>query len=167
MGSARRIWTSSVLFVGASLAITLIGANSVLAQTVPASGSPASGTPASGTPPAAGAAPAVGVTAPQPTQPTPGFGFEQALPPEQGSPRTDDYGERTRTIYQPSYVKGTTNIMRTSRTSGVRIGIAGWTSDRIPYDFRESSGFPALGLTIEWGTPMEPPAEPAKPSDPR
>ena len=52
---------------------------------------------------------------------------------------------------------------RTSRTSGIRMGLSGWTAPRIPFDDRESSGFPALGLTIEWGTPMEPPAEPAPP----
>src|SRR5262245_23337259 len=161
MGSSPRILTSSVLFVAASLAITLIGATCVVAQTVPASGSPASGTS-----PSTGAAPGpgVGVTAPQPPQPAPGFGFEQAVPSEVGVPRTDDHGERTRTVYEPSYLRGATNTVRTSRTSGVRVGVAGWTSDRIPYDFRESSGFPALGLTIEWGTPMEPPAEPAKPA---
>ena len=45
----------------------------------------------------------------------------------------------------------------------MRMGLSGWTAPRIPFDDRESSGFPAFGFTIEWGTPMEPPAEPATP----
>ena len=68
-----------------------------------------------------------------------------------------------RTIYQPAFIKGAVKTTPTSRTSGIRVGLSGWTAPRIPFDDKDSSGFPALGITIEWGTPMEPPAEPALP----
>lgn len=153
---ARTIQAFPVLSVVTTLAAVLVGASSVRAQTQPASGT--------STPSGVAGPPGVGVVAPQPTQPAPEFGFEPALPPEQGSPRGEDYGERTRSVYQPAFVKGAVKTTRTSRTSGVRVGLSGWTGDRIPFDFRESSGFPALGLTIEWGAPMEPPDEPAPPA---
>jgi hypothetical protein len=107
----------------------------------------------------------VGVVAPPPTQLPPDFGFEPAIPPEQGGAREEEfYPERTRSIHQPAFVKGAVKTMRTSRTSGVRVGLSGWTAPRVPFDDRESSGGPAFGLTIEWGTPMEAPAEPALPA---
>jgi hypothetical protein len=47
----------------------------------------------------------------------------------------------------------------------VRWGLSGWTAPRIPFDSNiESSGGAALGLTFEWGTPMEPPADPTPPA---
>jgi hypothetical protein len=156
MGSARRNQPFPVLSAAGLLAAVLVWASPVVAQTPSASGT----TTSAGT----GGSPRLGVVAPQPTQPAPGFGFEPALPPEQGSPREEDYGERTRTIYQPAFVKGAVKTTRTSRTSGVRIGLSGWTGPRIPFDDRDASGFPAFGLTIEWGAPMEPPAEPALPA---
>jgi hypothetical protein len=130
--------------------VLLTGVGVTEAQTPPASGSPSATTPG------------IGVVAPTPARSIPDFGFESALPLEQGTSREDDHAERTRTIYQPAFVKGGVKTTRTSRTSGVRVGLSGWTGSRIPSDFRESSGFPAFGLTIQWGTPMaEEPAEPA------
>ena len=157
MGSARRTQPFPALFVAGLLTLILLGGAPASAQTPPAEG----GSPAPAAPASSGS---VTVT-PQPTQPQtrPDFGFEDVLPPEQGSPRGEDYGERTRTIYQPAFVKGAVKTTRTSRTSGVRYGLSGWTAPRIPFDDRESSGFPAIGITIEWGAPMEPPAEPPKP----
>jgi hypothetical protein len=159
MGSAYRIRSFAILSVAGLLAAVLLGAVPAAAQTPPASGT----TTSSGT----AGAPGIGVVSPRPTQPSkpaPDFGFEPALPPEQGVPSEDAHGERTRTIYQPAFVKGAVTTKRTSRTSGIRVGLSGWTAPRIPFDDRESSGFPALGLTVEWGTPMEPPAEPTPPS---
>jgi hypothetical protein len=154
MGSACRIRSFPVLSVAGLLAAVLVGVTPAWAQTPPASGTTAS----------PGAAGSLGVTVtPQPSKPAPEFGFEDALPPEQGSPREGDYGERTRTIYQPAFVKGAVTTKRTSRTSGMRVGLSGWTAPRIPFDDPQSNGFPALGLTVEWGTPMEPPAEPPLP----
>lgn len=153
MDTARRI---SVLSAAGMLAITL-WASPAGAQTPPASGT--NPEPAAGGSPPSG----VGVSVTPPAAPhPPSFGFEQSLPPEQASP-PEDHGERNRTIYQPAFVNGASKTTRTSRTSGVRFGLGGWTAPRIPFDDRESNGFPAIGLIIEWGVPMEPPAEPATP----
>ena len=163
MDTAHRIPPRSVLSIAGLLALAL-WASPVGAQTPPASGTdPAPG--ATGGSPGVGvsvtppSAPAVPPSAPKPW----GFGFEQAIPTEPAVPR-EDHGERTRTFYQPNFVNGAVRTTRTSRTSGIRYGLSGWTSSRIPWDDRESSGFPAIGFTIEWGVPMEPPAEPAKPA---
>ncbi len=44
---------------------------------------------------------------PQPTEPTPEFGFERGIPPEQKGAREQEfYPERTRSIHQPAFVKG-------------------------------------------------------------
>ena len=157
MGSARRSQPFPALSVAGCLAVIVLAGAPASAQTPPAQG----GTPVPAAPAATGS---VTVT-PQPTHPQPGpnFGFEDVLAPEQGFPREDAHGERTRTIYRPAFVNGAVRTTRTSRTSGVRYGLSGWTAPRIPYDDRESSGFPAIGITIEWGVPMEPPAEPQKP----
>jgi hypothetical protein len=155
MGSARGIQPFPALSVAAFLVAVLLGGNAAWAQTPPApAGSPSPGVDAGG----------VTVTPRPPTPPPPTeFGFEPSLPPGEGAPREDAHGERVRTIYQPAFVKGAVQTNRTSRTSGIRVGLSGWTAPRIPYDDKDSSGFPALGITIEWGTPMEPPAEPSKP----
>ena len=158
MGSAYGIRSFPILSVAGLLAAVLVGVAPAAAQTPPASG-----TTRPAGPPEPRASGSSAPQPPQPSKPAPDFGFEPALPPEQGAPSEDAHGERTRTIYQPAFVKGAVTTTRTSRTSGVRIGLSGWTAPRIPFDDRESSGFPALGLTIEWGTPMEPPAEPTPP----
>jgi hypothetical protein len=142
----------SVLSTVAGLASLLVAVMPAGAQTSPASPGPAG-------------APGWGVVAPPPTQPVPEFGFEPAIPPEQGGTREEEfYPERTRSIHQPAFVKGTVRTMRTSPTSGVRVGLSGWTAPRVPFDFRESSGGVAFGLTIEWGAPMEEPTEPPAPA---
>jgi hypothetical protein len=154
MESERRIQPLPILCVATSLAAVLVSLSPVQAQTPPASGATTS----------QGTSPGVGVVAPPPAQPTPEFGFELAIPPEQGRAREEEfYPERTRSIHQPAFVKGATTSIRTSRTSGVRAGLSGWTTPRVPFDDRESSGGVAFGFTLEWGTPMEPPAEPAVP----
>jgi hypothetical protein len=102
----------------------------------------------------------VGIVAPQPAPGGPEFGFEPAFPPEQTGVREENfYPERLRSTHQPAFLRGATTTIRTSRTSGVRVGASGWTAPRVLYDMRESSGGGAFGLTIEWGTPMEPPPE--------
>ena len=154
MGPALRIRTLPILSVATSLAAVLVGTSLALAQTPPASRATTS--------PGGAGPPGLGVVAPQPTQPAPEFGFEPAIPPEQGGAREQEfYPERTRSIHQPAFVKGANRTIRTSRTSGVRVGLSGWTAPRVPFDMRESSGGVAFGLTIEWGTPLEPPAESA------
>lgn len=159
MGSTHPIQPFRVLSVGIGLAALLLGAGSVQAQTPPTSDAPTTSSPAPGSV-------GVGVVAPRPSEPPTEFGFEWGIPPEQHGAREEDFfpGERTRSIHQPAFLRGATTTTRTSRTSGVRWGLSGWTAPRVQYDSqRESSGGAAFGLTIEWGTPMEPPAEPTPP----
>jgi len=157
MQGARRTHPFPVLSVVTALGAVLIGASAVLAQTTRASGTTAS--------PGRVGLPGVGVVAPPPTQPAPEFGFEPAIPPDQGGTREGEfYPERTRSLHQPAFLKGAVRTIRTSRTSGVRVGLSGWTAPRVPFDFQESSGGVAFGLTIEWGAPVEEPTEPASPA---
>jgi hypothetical protein len=150
-----RIRTLPALSIAMSVIVVFLGTSLALAQTPPASGT------TSTTSPGAAGPPGVGVVAPQP-QPAPEFGFEPAIPRDQGGAREEEfYPERTRSIHQPAFVKGANRTMRTSRTSGVRVGLSGWTAPRVPFDMRESSGGVAFGLTIEWGAPLEPPTESA------
>ena len=145
----------AVVLVLAALPAILVGVSPVLAQTPP---------PASGPSPSP-AQPGLGVVAPEPTPPAPEFGFERGIPPEQEGAREQEfYPERTRSIHQPAFLRGASTTKRTSRTTGTRFGFSGWTAPRIPFDFRESSGGVSFGLSIEWGTPMPEPAEPAPPT---
>jgi hypothetical protein len=156
MRSARRTQRFLVLSAGAGLGV-LLGAGPVLGQTPPASGAPAS--------PAAPASVGVGIVSPTPSEPPTDFGFEWGIPPEQHGAREQEfYPERVPTIHQPAFLRGATMTTRTSRTSGVRWGLSGWTAPRVPFDMRESSGGAALGISVEWGTPLPPPAEPAPPA---
>ena len=108
--------------------------------------------------------PGIGVVAPSPAPPSPEFGFEESLPMELGSIREQEaYPERIRAPYAPAFLRGATKTVRTSQTSGMRIGLSGWTATRIPGDDQNVSGGPALGLTIEWGKPMEPETPPPTP----
>ena len=157
MGSARRIHPFPILSVVGSLAAVLVGASPAVAQTPPVSGTPTS--------PGGVGPPGLGVVAPRPTPPAPEFGFEESVPLELGGIREEaSYPERTRAVYAPAFLKSAVKTVRTSRTSGLRIGLSGWTSTRIPFDDQNSSGGPAFGLTIEWGKPLEPPAEPTLPA---
>lgn len=162
MGPARRTWPFRVLSIAAGIGALSIAAGPVVAQTPPASDPPANS--------AATGSVGVGVVAPAPApappQPAPEFGFESGIPPEQQGAREQEfYPERVRSIHQPAFLHGANRTSRTTRTSGVRWGLSGWTAPRIPYDSqRESSGGAAFGLTIEWGTPLEPPTEPTPPS---
>lgn len=146
------------LSVVVGLATLLVGAGTVLGQTpTPEPTAPA----ASGAPASPGSV-GVGVEAPRPHEPYTEFGFESGIPPEQKGAREQEWypGERLRTIHQPAFLRGATKTSRTSRTSGVRWGLSGWTAPRVLYDSnRESSGGASFGLTFEWGTPMDPPAE--------
>src|SRR5262245_8941849 len=149
MGRARRIWPFPVLCVAATLAVGLGGADWALAQTPPATG-------VARTPGSQG----VTVVAPPSRPPAPEFGFEESIPLERGGLREEEsYGERTRAVYAPAFLRGATKTVRTSKTSGMRFGLSGWTATRIPFDDQNASGGPALGLTVEWGVPLEPPAE--------
>lgn len=153
MEAAYGIRVLPLLSLILALAATLVGAGPALAQTAPAAGSAPPGAASVG----------VDVVAPQPTPRE--FGFETGIPPEQGGAREEEFiPERTRSIHQPAFVRGAVKTIRTSNTSGMRVGLSGWTAPRVPYDMRESSGGVAFGLTIQWGAPLPEPTEPAPPA---
>ena len=164
MRSARRMRILPVLAVAAPLAAVLAGVSPVMGQTRPPAGNVTStGTPSTGTT----GAPGGGVVAPQPVPPSPEFGFEESLPLLEGGLREQQsFPERTRGVYAPAFVRGASGVVRTSETSGMRIGLSGWTATRIPYDDRNNGGGPAFGLTMEWGKPLPPPTPPATPDAP-
>jgi hypothetical protein len=137
------------------VAVLLVG----LAWPVPGAAQPASPQGRAGT----SAPTRVDLVAPLPPPRGPDFGLEPALPPEQQGAREQElYPERTRSIHAPAFVKGAATTVRTSRTTGARVGLSGWTAPRVPFDFREASGGVAFGLSIVWGVPMpEPPEAPA------
>jgi hypothetical protein len=164
MGSALKIRIFPVLVIVAPLAALLVGTHPVMGQTPPSAGHITNtGTPA---PPGT---PGRGVTAPQPIlPPSPEFGFEESLGLIEGGIREQQSFPEPNLggIYAPAFVRAASTTMRTSQTSGIRTGLSGWTATRIPYDDRNNQGGPAFGFTVEWGKPLPPPAEPAKPEAP-
>ncbi len=116
----------------------------------------------------AAAQPAAGgleLTTPPPPSPPPEFGLEPTMPLEQrGSREQEFYPGPVKSRHEPAFVKPFVASVPVSRSSAVRVGLSGWTAPAIPFDFRESSGGLAFGLTILWGVPTgetkAPPAEP-------
>jgi hypothetical protein len=105
------------------------------------------------------------LVAPPPVPPAPEFGFEESLPLERGGIREQEsYAERPRGVYAPAFVRSTVRTVRTSKSSGLRMGLAGWTATRVPFDDQNAGGGPAFGFTIEWGVPLPPPDERAAPA---
>jgi hypothetical protein len=95
-----------------------------------------------------------GVRAPAPG-PVPKLGLEPTRPPEeQGAIEQEFYpGDLVRSRHEPAFVTPFVTSVPVSTTSTVRAGLSGWTAPRLPYDFRESTGGLAFGLTITWGGP--------------
>jgi hypothetical protein len=157
------IRTFPVMVVAVLLAGGLLGPSSVMGQTPPAAGNVTStGSPATQR------APGVGVIAPQPVPPSSEFGFEESIPLLQGGIREQQSFPEPNLggVYAPAFFTAGSTTVRTSQTSGMRMGLSGWTATRIPYDDRNNQGGPALGFSLEWGKPLPPPAEPAKPEAP-
>lgn len=125
---------------------------SVLCLTGPA-GAQQPGTPA-GPPNPTGE---FGVRVPAP-RPTPELGLEPTHPPEERGAREQEFypGELVRSRHEPAFVTPFVADVPVSATSSVRIGLSGWTAPRVPFDFRESTGGVAFGLTILWGAPPAP-----------
>ena len=161
MGSVlRMIRIFPVMAVAVPLTAGLVGALPVMGQTPPAGNVTSRGTQG---------APGGGVVAPQPVPPSPEFGFEESLPLQEGGLREQRSFPEPNLggVYAPAFVRTGSTTMRTSQTSGLRMGLSGWTATRIPYDDRNNQGGPALGFTIEWGKPLPPPPpEAAKPEAP-
>jgi hypothetical protein len=99
----------------------------------------------------------LGVTAPAPppAPPTPELGLEPTQPPEeQGAREQEFYPDRVRSRHNPAFVTPFVATVPTSRTSGVKIGLSGWTAPALPFDMRESSGGVAFGISVVWGVPV-------------
>jgi hypothetical protein len=110
----------------------------------------------------------LGVTAPAPPPPTPELGLEPTQPPEeQGAREQEFYPDRVRSRHNPAFVKPFVATVPTSRTSGVKVGLSGWTAPALPFDMREASGGVAFGISVVWDVPVAaPPApEPGEPGD--
>jgi hypothetical protein len=151
----RRRVSLAVTPLAVALGLSLLAVSSGHAQAPAPAGS-------GGAAPERGAtAPGVEVVAPTPARPAPEFGFERGSPPPDRPREGDFYPERTRSTHDPAFVSGAATTVRTSRASGVRFGLSGWTAPRVPFDFRESGGGPAIGLSFVWGVPLPPEAEPA------
>jgi hypothetical protein len=162
MGSVLKIIRYfPVMVFAAPLAALLVEVSPVMGQTPPSAGNITSrGTPG---------VPGVGVVAPQPIPPSPEFGFEESLPLQQGGLREQQSFPEPNLggVYAPAFVRAGSTTIRTSQTSGLRMGLSGWTATRIPYDDRNNGGGPAFGFTLEWGKPLPPPpVEPGKPEAP-
>ena len=167
MGSLlRMIRVFPVMVAAAPLAAVLVGALPVMGQTPPAGEHvTTTGNQATGTTPKPGG----GVVAPQPAPPSPEFGFEESIPLQQGGLREQRSIPEPNLggVYAPAFVRNGSGVVRTSQTSGMRMGLSGWTATRVPYDDRNNQGGPAFGFSLEWGKPLPPPTpEPAKPEAP-
>ena len=157
MEAAYGIRAFPVLSLVMALTATLVGAGPVLAQTAPAASRPRR----------LGRRQSEWVSWRR-SQPRPGrssVSSQASHPSSKGPGRRSSTSERTRSIHQPAFLRGAVKTVRTSKTSGVRVGLSGWTAPRVPFDSqRESSGGVAFGLTIEWGTPLPEPTQPAPPA---
>ncbi|MGH7267437.1 MAG: hypothetical protein ACREMB_21670 [Candidatus Rokuibacteriota bacterium] len=98
----------------------------------------------------------LGVIAPPP--PTPELGLEPTQPPEeQGSREQEFYPDRVRSRHAPAFVTPFVATVPTSRTSGVKVGLSGWTAPAVPFDMREASGGVAFGISVVWDVPVAAP----------
>ena len=99
----------------------------------------------------------VAVTTPAPSSATPELRFEPTVPPEQQLRREPDSypDEDAKSRYAPAFLSPFVTTVRTGPTSGVRVGLSGWSAVRVPYDIPQATGGPAFGITFEWGVPVE------------
>ncbi len=98
------------------------------------------------------------VTAPAPTPPPRQFGLQPALPMEQleqeGIREQQFYPGTVRSRHEPAFVTPLVTTVPVSRSSGIRIGLSGWTAPAVPFDIPQATGGVAFGLTIVWGVPL-------------
>jgi len=122
-----------------------------------------------GSRPAAAQSPETGfeVLAPTPAARRPGF--QPGMPYEQPGGRQQELRPGLGpggTRHEPAFLVPFVNTVRTSPTSGVRVGLSGWTAPAVPLDDFLFSGGVAFGLSLAWGVPLAPgkPPEPEPPS---
>ncbi len=96
------------------------------------------------------------VTAPPTVPPRPELGLEPTMPPDQRGAREQDFypGYELKSLHEPAFVTPFVGTVPTSRTSGVRMGLSGWTASGIPFDIPQAAGGVAIGLTFMWSVPV-------------
>lgn len=108
-----------------------------------------------------------GRAAPPPAPPAPELGFHQSMPAEQrGSREQEFYPGPVRSRHEPAFVAPLVATVPTSRSSGMRVGLSGWTAPALPFDIPQATGGVAFGLTIVWGVPLADRKEPEPESPP-
>ena len=78
------------------------------------------------------------------------------LPLEQRGTRDNDYypGYDVKSEHDPAFVQPFVKTVPTSRSSGVRVGLSGWTAPAVPYDIPQATGGAAFGITFMWPVPI-------------
>ena len=107
----------------------------------------------------------VDVTAPEPSAKAPGLRLERSLPLEQRGTRANDYypGYPAKSEHDPAFVQPFVKTVPTSSSSGVRVGLSGWTAPAVPYDIPQATGGAAFGITFIWPVPIPAAAGPQAP----
>ncbi len=113
----------------------------------------------------------VEITAPPPERARPPAFARPGQPPEITHPREADFRpDNIRTRHDPAFITPFTTTVRTGPATAVRIGLSGWTAppgrgDRVIAG-EVSGGVFALGMTIMWDVPVEPPKPTTSPAGP-
>ena len=98
------------------------------------------------------------VTAPAPVPPPLHFRLQPVMPLErleqQGIREQEFYPGTVRSRHEPAFVTPLVTTVPVSRSSGIRIGLSGWTAPAVPFDIPQATGGVAFGLTIVWGVPL-------------
>jgi len=88
-------------------------------------------------------------------------------PAELTRPREQDfYPDRIRSRHDPAFIVPFTATVPTGPTSGVRVGLSGWTAPAVPGENvlkREAGGALAFGLSFAWDVEVEKEEKPGKP----
>jgi hypothetical protein len=117
--------------------------------------------------------PSIELRPPAPGAPPPPaeLGIEPTVPPDQRG-RGEDPAAKPglpATPHEPAFIRPAVTTIPITKSSGIRMGLSGWTASPLPVDNPERTGGFAFGLTILWGVPVapSPPATEEPPPEPR
>ncbi|MBI4609520.1 MAG: hypothetical protein HY726_10980 [Candidatus Rokubacteria bacterium] len=103
----------------------------------------------------------VEIVAPPPERVKPPELVLPGQPPQITHPRESDFTpDNVRTRHDPAFIAPFTTTVRTGPNTAVRFGLSGWTAPPVRRDVlvaREHPGWFALGFTVVWDVPVEPP----------
>jgi hypothetical protein len=107
----------------------------------------------------------VDVTSPEPSPKAPGIRLERSMPLEQRGTRDNEYypGYNVKSEHNPAFVQPFVKTIPTSQSSGVKVGLSGWTAPAVPYDIPQAGGGAAFGITLMWFVPVPAPSSPPAP----